>query len=102
MAAVLAVTLTGCGSSNKTTRANDQDDEQYLQYTQCLQKQGIKASYSRDSQGRYHFDADTGPNDPKFIAAKKACTSYVPQRMKQSASPEELDKLVKIADCMRK
>jgi hypothetical protein len=102
-AAALALGLTACGpDANKATPAAGSDDDQYLKYTQCLQKQGIEASYSKDAQGRYHFEADAGPKDPEFVAARKACAALLPDRMRESASPAELDQMVRIADCMRK
>lgn len=93
MAAVLALSLTGCSAADRETQtpATDQEEAQFLKYVECLQKQGIKASYSQDSQGQGHFDADTWPDDPKFKAAQQACAEHVPQEMKKTASPAELD-----------
>jgi hypothetical protein len=42
MAAILALSLTGCGVASNKKPTNNQDDDQYLKYTQRLQKHGIK------------------------------------------------------------
>lgn len=104
MAAVLALSLTGCDKADNETpvTANEAEDAQFQKYVECLQKQGIKASYTQDAQGKGNFDVDSGPNDPKFKAAQQTCAEYVPTELKKTASPAELDALIKVATCMRK
>jgi uncharacterized protein involved in copper resistance len=102
MTAVLALSLIGCSDPADTTTPADKEDAQFQKYVDCLQKNGIKASYTQDGQGKGHFDADAGPNDPKFKAAQQACAQYAPQEFKKTVSPSELDALVKVAACMRK
>jgi hypothetical protein len=104
LAAVLALALTGCSDPETATpkTANEQEDAQFQKYVECLQEQGIKASYTQDGQGKGTFDVDSGPNDPKFKAAQQACAEFVPTELKKDASPAELDALVKVATCMRK
>ncbi|MBF9130383.1 hypothetical protein I0C86_15660 [Plantactinospora sp. S1510] len=104
MVAVAALSLLGCSAADNETPKTDQEQEdaQFLKYVKCLQDNGVEASYSQGSDGRGHFDVDSGPGDPKFKAARQACAEYVPQEMKKTASPSELDALIKVAACMRK
>lgn len=102
VAAVLAISLTGCSTADKKTPVTSQDDTPYTDYVNCLQKHGVKASFTRDAQGQAHLDADTGPKDPTFVAAQQACVQYAPSAMTKTASPAELDTLVKVAACLRK
>lgn len=103
-AAVLALALTGCSAPNPQSQTDPQDEEeaQFVVYVECLQEQGVDASYTQDAEGQGHFDVDAVPDDPKFVAAQRACAEHVPQEMKKTLTAAELDALIEVAACMRK
>jgi hypothetical protein len=101
MAALLAL-VAACSTPDKPATAKKPEDEQLIKYVQCLQQHGVHATVSLDPDGDSHLDVDTGPNDPAFVAGRQACKAVAPADMTKSLSPAEFDRLVKIADCMRK
>jgi hypothetical protein len=106
--ALLAVTLTGCGSGSpaagtssgsKRTQVDEQQKDKELKYVQCLRKHGMKIGDPVD--GKYEID-NSDSKDPKAQAALKACAQYAPNQTEDKISAKDLDNRVKMAQCMRR
>jgi hypothetical protein len=109
-AAVLTLALSGCASDDgKATNASAGGPagsgpsgaadpfSKVIKYAECLQKQGLKVKI-KPGDG-YSLPRNY---DPKVkAAAEAACRSVAPPGMYDKPSAEELDKMVKVAHCLR-
>jgi hypothetical protein len=95
-----AVVLTGCGPSGKpsaNTSPSQNAQDQGVKYTQCLRAHGLNV----DDNGSLGGDALNGDR-AKVDAALKACQSLSPKRGIDPNDPAQHDRVLKIAQCMRK
>lgn len=68
-----------------------------VKYAECLQKEGLQVKINPGDG--YTMPANTDPE--KREAAEAACRSVAPPGMYEKPSAEELDRYVKIAQCLR-
>jgi hypothetical protein len=112
VAAALTIALTGCSkdetpsaggagvsdTSGGAAPTGDADPfTKVVKYAECLQKQGLKVKIRPD-------DGYSLPKnyDPKVKeAAEAACRNEAPPGMYDKPSAEELDRYVKVAQCLR-
>src|SRR5262245_35985724 len=110
VAAALAFSLSGCGSHHTaasnpaTSSSTSSENDLTVKLAHCLRQHGIDASTSVDSEGEVKLELgkDVHGGDPKFQAAQRACAQYSPQNNGDKMSAADLDRLVKVAACMRK
>jgi hypothetical protein len=97
----LIATLTGCGGSSGNPEAspslNDQDKG--VKFAQCMRQHGIAMEDPKN--GMMSGLAVTKTNMAKVDAAMKACKQFSPVQDRANLSPEELDKQIALAKCMR-
>jgi len=100
----LAAALVGCGgdpggsaSASPTVDPHDQG----IKYAQCMRKNGIQMEDPKPGGGiTLHMKPG---NEAKLKAAETACKAYAPIRdSKGTMSAEELDRLTKLAQCLRR
>jgi hypothetical protein len=109
VAATLSLALSGCSSDDRPTGASTDEPggagpsgqadpfSKVVKYAECLQKEGLHVKIKPG-------DGFSLPRnyDPKVKeAAEAACRSVAPPGMYAKPSAEELDRYVKIAQCLR-
>jgi hypothetical protein len=97
----LIATLTGCGGSSGDPEAspslNAQDKG--VKFAQCMRQHGI--AMEDPKSGQMSTLKLTKANMAKTDAAMQACKEFSPVRDRVKMSPEELDKQIALAKCMR-
>jgi hypothetical protein len=104
VAAALTLALSGCGSDDQAGGSADPGPSgeadpfnKVIKYAECLQKEGLQVKINPG-------DGFSLPKnfDPKVKeAAEAACRSVAPPGMYAKPSAEELDRYVKVAQCLR-
>jgi hypothetical protein len=108
VAAALALTLSGCNSHDQTGTVGESVGDsppkgeadpfaKVVKYAECLQKQGLQIKI-KPGDG---FTMPKSTDPKKREAAEAACRSVAPPGMYAKPSAEELDRDVKIAQCLR-
>jgi len=110
VAAALTFSLSGCAAADEPTGASvaggpsgsgpsaEADPfSKVVKYAECLQKEGLKIKINPGDG--FTMPQDTDPT--KRVAAEAACRSVAPPGMYAKPSAEELDRYVKIAQCLR-
>jgi hypothetical protein len=107
-AAVLALTVAGCGGSGDAKSSSSSSNptlEKAVKYAQCMRENGVTNFPDPNKNGRFVIAAG-GPNrnSPQFKKAQQACKSQEPPGIQDD--PAELAKdqeeWLKFAQCMRK
>jgi hypothetical protein len=109
IAAALTLSLSGCGSNDNDTATaasssapassdlSGDPADQVVKYAQCLQQNGLAVKINAGDGFTLPKDYD----EQKKEAAEAACRSVAPPGMYDKPSAEELDKNVKLAECLR-
>jgi|tagenome__1003787_1003787.scaffolds.fasta_scaffold19735876_1 hypothetical protein len=109
VSATLALCLSGCSSDDTPTGASPDSPgssgpsaradpfSQVVTYAQCLQHEGLQVKIKPDDGFSLPRNYDPKVKD----AAEAACRSVAPPGMYAKPSAEELDRDVKIAQCLR-
>ncbi len=101
---LLAVALAGCGSSGGSSVGSSptvDPEDQALKFVQCMRRHGIAMEDPKPGGGM-RMEVNKG-NEAKMQAAQKACEKFSPVRRgdaKQQA--EDLDRMTKMAKCLRR
>jgi biotin operon repressor len=106
--AALTLALSGCSSDSQTGPSGESVGDsppkgeadpfaKVVTYAECLQKQGLQVKI-KPGDG---FTMPKSTDPKKREAAEAACRSVAPPGMYAKPSAEELDRDVKIAQCLR-
>lgn len=102
--AALGFALTGCAVTEEPEGPGDTPPSgvadpftKVVAYAECLQKQGLPVKI-KPGDG---YTMPLGTDRAKIAAAEEACRSVAPPGMYQKPSAEELDRYVKVAQCLR-
>ena len=101
VAAAVTLCLSGCSSDGDPTDSPPSGEAdpftKVVKYAECLRTQGLQIKINPGDG--FTMPKDTDPR--KREAAEAACRSVAPPGMYAKPSAEELDRYVKIAQCLR-
>ncbi|WP_433788507.1 hypothetical protein [Actinoplanes sp. CA-252034] len=102
--AVLGLALFGCAVTDEPEGPGDTPPSgvadpftKVVAYVECLRKQGLPVKINPGDG----YTMPLGTDRAKIAAAETACRSVAPPGMYQKPSAEELDRYVKVAQCLR-
>jgi hypothetical protein len=104
LVAALGFALSGCAATEEPEGPGDTPPSgvadpftKVVAYAECLQKQGLPVKI-KPGDG---YTMPQGTDRAKIAAAEAACRDVAPPGMYDKPSTEELDKYVKVAQCLR-
>jgi hypothetical protein len=93
----------GTGSTGSNTSANAPTTDQQLKFAQCMRKNGVNMPDPKPGQnGQSISIGGNGASPEKIEKAGKACRSVAGIPAPTPLSPEQQDKALKFAACMRR
>jgi hypothetical protein len=99
-ACVVAVASITAGNAQTRPPADRQDAA--LAYAQCMRENGFTEFPDPSPDGRMRMQV-TGESAPRFQAAQVKCRQLAPEGLAEGGiSPENLEALVRLAECVRK
>jgi hypothetical protein len=101
--AIATVTACGSSSSSSSTTAESANYQQALAYSQCMRSHGVSDFPDPSSNGSFFQMKSTAVDSVQLQSAEQACRSLLPNggQMPQSQQLQDLDKLLKFAECIR-
>jgi hypothetical protein len=104
VAVVLGVALSGCAATEEPEGPGDTPPSgvadpftKVVAYAECLQEQGLPVKINPGDG----YTMPQGTGRAKIAAAEAACRAVAPPGMYRKPSTEELDRYVKVAQCLR-
>lgn len=100
-AGLLLAAALATSSTAKAQQSSPERQDAALAYAQCVRANGYAEFPDPDPDGGFKFLI--GPDSaPRFKAATAACRDLAPEGMRdEGVTPEELDGLVKLSQCIR-
>ncbi|WP_146246418.1 hypothetical protein [Actinoplanes xinjiangensis] len=102
--AVLGFALSGCAATGEPDGPGDTPPSgvadpftKVVAYAECLQKEGLPVQINPGDG----YTMPLGTDRSKIAAAEAACRNVAPPGMYDKPSTEELDRYVKVAQCLR-
>jgi hypothetical protein len=98
---VVVALVTACGSSSSDDTASAADQEQALQFAQCIRENGVPDFPDPDASGRFS-EGDHDPDDPALRAAQEKCRDLAPGGEHQNTGdPAFVEQMRQFSQCMR-
>jgi hypothetical protein len=97
----LFAALTGCGSrsADPQAAASTNAADQGVKFAQCMREHGIPMKDPKPGEmGTLEVQKK---DQAKMMTAVQACEKFSPAQDRAKQSPEDLDKEIKLAQCMR-
>jgi hypothetical protein len=99
--AALILLVAACGSSSSDETASAADQEQALEFAQCMRENGAPDFPDPDAEGRFS-EGEHDPDDPALRAAQEACRELAPGGEHQNTGdPAFVEQMREFSQCMR-